>query len=196
MAALPTAARGFVGHASAGAGGCLARVAARLAFLLAILPILAAIAGCATAPARQAVPVALVERVDVPGLSATRFWGDEVRGATLADLQARLPNMKAVAIADKREKGRPVVNYLALSGGGADGAFGAGLLVGWSEAGTRPRFEVVTGVSTGAIIATFAFLGPRYDDSLREVFTQYATADLLETQLLSGLFGGRCAGRQ
>ena len=190
MAALPTATRGFVGRASIGAGDCLARVAARLAFLLAILPILTTIAGCATAPARQAVPVALVERVDVPGLSATRFWGDEVRGTTLADLQARLPNMKAVAIADKREKGRPVVNYLALSGGGADGAFGAGLLVGWSEAGTRPRFEVVTGVSTGAIIATFAFLGPRCDDSLREVFTQYATADLLETQLLSGLFGG------
>ena len=48
--------------------------------------------------------------------------------------------------------------------------------MGWSEAGTRPRFQVVTGVSTGAIIATFAFLGPRYDDSLREVFTQYATS--------------------
>ena len=58
------------------------------------------------------------------------------------------------------------------------------------QGGDRPHFEVVTGVSTGAIIATFAFLGPRCDDSLREVFTQYATADLLETQLLSGLFGG------
>jgi len=148
------------------------------------------VAGCATQPSRNSVPVALVEQAEVPGPGATRFWGDEVRGTGLADLQARLPNMKAVAVAPNREKGRPVVNYLALSGGGADGAFGAGLLVGWSEAGTRPRFEVVTGVSTGAIISTFAFLGPRYDDSLREVFTQYATNNLLETQVIAGLFGG------
>jgi predicted acylesterase/phospholipase RssA len=166
------------------------REIARLALGLVALVILAAVGGCATPAARNAVPLALVEQAEVRGLKATRFWGDETGTGKLADVSARLPNMKAVAIAEKRENGRPVVNFLALSGGGADGAFGAGLLVGWSEAGTRPKFQVVTGVSTGAIIATFAFLGPRYDDSLREVFTQYATGQLLETQLLSGIFGG------
>lgn len=167
--------------------------AERLSSIAVCLIVLAAvvwIGGCAPSIDRLAVPSSLVEQVDVPGFKASRFWGDEVPKGTIADLQARLPNMKAVAIAPTREKGRPVVNYLALSGGGADGAFGAGLLVGWSAAGTRPRFEVVTGVSTGAIIATFAFLGPRYDRSLKEVFTQYATEDLLEAQVLTGLFGG------
>ena len=59
-------------------------------------------------------------------------------------------------------------NYLVISSGGVDGAFGAGLLVGWTAAGTRPEFQVVTGVSAGAMIAPFAFLGPAYDASLRE----------------------------
>ena len=62
---------------------------------------------------------------------------------------------------------------LALSGGGGAGAFGAGLLSGWTQAGTRPDFKVVTGISTGSLLATFAFLGPEYDDELTEVFTQY-----------------------
>jgi hypothetical protein len=147
--------------------------------------------GCGASLDRMAVPYGLIERVDVPGMKAARFWGDEVpKTGTAADVQAMLPNMKAVAVAPNREKGRPVVNHLALSGGGADGAFGAGLLVGWTQAGTRPRFEFVTGVSTGAIIAIFAYLGSRYDRSLKEVFTQYATEDLLESQVLAGLFGG------
>ena len=61
--------------------------------------------------------------------------------------------------------------YLALSGGGADGAYGAGVLNGWTELGTRPEFTIVSGVSTGALIAPFAFLGPAYDGVLQ----QYAT---------------------
>ncbi|MHC5062796.1 MAG: patatin-like phospholipase family protein [Planctomycetota bacterium] len=64
---------------------------------------------------------------------------------------------------------------LALSGGGSAGAFGAGFLNGWSKAGTRPDFKVVTGVSTGSLQSTFAFLGPEYDDELTEVFQDYDT---------------------
>jgi predicted patatin/cPLA2 family phospholipase len=64
-----------------------------------------------------------------------------------------------------------VYNYLAVSGGGSDGAFGAGLLKGWSESGKRPKFKFVTGVSTGALIAPFAFLGPDYDETLKEAYT-------------------------
>lgn len=67
--------------------------------------------------------------------------------------------------------GSVVYNYLALSGGGSAGAFGAGILNGWTAKGDRPKFKVVTGVSTGALIATFAFLGPDYDDELEEAYT-------------------------
>src|SRR6185436_4299186 len=63
--------------------------------------------------------------------------------------------------------GERVYNYLAVSGGGSDGAFGAGLINGWTESGSRPKFKIVTGVSTGALIAPFAFLGPDYDDELK-----------------------------
>ncbi len=69
-------------------------------------------------------------------------------------INSQLPNFVAV---------KPELDVLVLSGGGADGAFGAGVLVGWSEAGGRPRFDVVTGVSTGALMATLVFLGPEYE---------------------------------
>src|SRR5712675_2167710 len=87
------------------------------------------------------------------------------------------------------------LSYLALSGGGADGAYGAGVLNGWTAAGTRPRFSAVSGVSTGALIAPFAFLGPAYDATLREIYTSGVAESLLNTPNIvravfgSGLFG-------
>jgi len=72
--------------------------------------------------------------------------------------------------------------YLAVSGGGQKGAWGAGLLVGWTEAGTRPQFTMVTGVSTGSLIAPFAFLGSDYDDELKEIYTSYSSSDLAEAR--------------
>ena len=71
------------------------------------------------------------------------------------------------------------LDILALSGGGANGAFGAGVLVGWSESGTRPRFDIVTGVCTGALAAPFAFLGPDRDDELRAAYAEGGTEGLL-----------------
>ncbi len=68
---------------------------------------------------------------------------------------------------------------LAISGGGDKGAYGAGLLSGWSATGTRPVFKMVTGISTGAIIAPFAFLGSEYDDILKEFYTTYSTRDVV-----------------
>lgn len=68
-----------------------------------------------------------------------------------------------------RDGGRS--HYLALSGGGADGAYGAGVLAGWTAAGTRPTFSVISGVSTGALIAPLAFLGPDQDSVLRDLYT-------------------------
>lgn len=70
-------------------------------------------------------------------------------------------------------------SILALSGGGANGAYGAGVLVGWTESGTRPEFSVVTGVSTGALAAPFAFLGPEWDDELHGAYAEGRTGGLL-----------------
>jgi hypothetical protein len=79
---------------------------------------------------------------------------------------------------------------LVLSGGGSAGAFGAGFLSGWSKSGTRPDFKIVTGVSTGSLQATFAYLGPDYDDQLTEVFTKYGTDDIYTKRgILAALLG-------
>jgi hypothetical protein len=82
-----------------------------------------------------------------------------------------------------------VVNVLALSGGGAGAAFGAGALTGLTRAGTRPQFHVVTGVSAGALTAPFAFLGPAWDDELTESFSGQRSANLVQFSL-TGLFFG------
>jgi Patatin-like phospholipase len=74
--------------------------------------------------------------------------------------------------------GRKPFDVLVLSGGGSYGAYSAGLLCGWSELGTRPAFDVVTGVSTGAIVATLAFLGPEYDPALRHFYTTVTDKDI------------------
>jgi predicted acylesterase/phospholipase RssA len=71
-------------------------------------------------------------------------------------------------------------NVLALSGGGSYGAYTAGLLNGWTASGQRPTFDIVSGVSTGALIATYAFLGPQYDGALREFYTHTTTDDIYQ----------------
>lgn len=81
------------------------------------------------------------------------------------------------------------LQILALSGGGADGAFGAGVLSGWSEAGNRPEFDIVTGVSTGALMAAMAFVGSEYDDELEEIYTQTESRDIFRNKPLTAVFG-------
>jgi predicted acylesterase/phospholipase RssA len=85
--------------------------------------------------------------------------------------------------------------HLALSGGGANGAFGAGFLAGWTATGRRPVFKVVTGVSTGALMAPFAFLGSEYDAALHEFYTTTATRDIfaMRSLLISLLRGDSLA---
>ncbi|MBX9655650.1 patatin-like phospholipase family protein [bacterium] len=88
-----------------------------------------------------------------------------------------------------RESQRPEIlppkkSVLVLSGGGAFGAYSAGILCGWSEAGTRPTFDTVTGVSTGALVAVFAFLGPEYDDELRQSYTEINSAGIYHAKPL------------
>lgn len=144
--------------------------------LLAMAALAFLVQGCASAPQRNPVPEIYSAIAEVPGIPAARFWGDETPpymeewfAISKAELRARYP-----AIMGRKH------NYLALSGGGQNGAFGAGVLVGWTEAGTRPEFTLVTGVSTGALMAPFAFLGSEYDADLKNLFTKYSTKDLLK----------------
>ena len=148
------------------------------------------LASCATSGARLAVPASLVNQADVTGFSHIRFWGDQ-KPVNINDIaKKKFAQTKATRPHLARPGSRPAVNYLAISGGGADGAFGAGLLVGWSDSGKRPEFEIVTGVSTGALIAPFAFLGKSYDPTLKEIYTTYTTRDFLRKQPIKGLLGG------
>ncbi len=90
----------------------------------------------------------------------------------------------------ERLKGRPL-NALSISGGGQNGAFGAGFLAGWSETGHRPSFDMVAGVSTGALMATHAFLGTAADDAiLEEMYTQVTQKDIYESRSLFALAFG------
>ncbi len=140
---------------------------------------------------RNPVPNEQLSRVAfIPGLEDVRAFADERPTNILETVRRRAPNLPRLAEVSGRPDGRRIVDILALSGGGADGAFGAGVLTGWTLSGTRPEFEIVTGVSAGAIIAPFAFLGPRYDRQLKEIWTAYRTNQLLAAQLLGGLLGG------
>ena len=82
----------------------------------------------------------------------------------------------------------PPTSYLAISGGGDNGAFTAGFLSGWTKAGTRPQFKLVTGVSTGALIAPFAFLGPAYDETLKSMYTKVSRKDILTDRIFYSVF--------
>jgi predicted acylesterase/phospholipase RssA len=147
--------------------------------------------GCATGPDRIAVPAQLSSDASVPGLADVRVWGDTHFSEAL--LKAELPRLKAKYQSREVVKAGaapPISNLLALSGGADDGAFGAGLLVGWSEKGSRPEFDLVTGISAGALIAPFAFLGRNHDRELAGLFTSYGADQIYQANVLSGLFGG------
>lgn len=83
-----------------------------------------------------------------------------------------------------------VHTVLVLSGGGSDGAFGAGVLVGLTESGLRPNFDVVTGVSNGALMATLAFLGSQYDGDLRKAYTGLTNKDVFKSRGIFGVLKG------
>lgn len=133
--------------------------------------------GCASPPTRTILPREYVNIAAIPGVPNARFWGDEwpsfsinlFKDKSASELKQRFPRVYGKEHA-----------YLAISGGGAEGAFGAGLLTGWTVSGTRPNFMMVTGVSTGALTAPFAFLGPGYDKILQDVYTTTETTDILE----------------
>lgn len=146
---------------------------------------------CASAAPRFGVPNGkLALRAEIAGMPGIRSWGDDPTDNPVRDFVKRTPNMPRMGRDAHKSKKAPIVETLALTGGGGDGAFGAGVLRGWTERGDRPEFEVVTGVSAGALIAPFAFLGPTYDDQLETIWTHYRASDVVTAQILPGLLGG------
>ncbi|HNX91223.1 MAG TPA: patatin-like phospholipase family protein, partial [Candidatus Omnitrophota bacterium] len=132
--------------------------------------------GCATV--RHPVPKDLVDKVRVNDMGDIRV----VAGAVDSELQRNIvASVKEEAPGDypAAANGEKIYPVLAISGGAANGAYGAGLLKGWSEEGSRPKFKIVTGVSTGAIIAPFVFLGKEYDDEMEKLYTTMSTKDVM-----------------
>jgi predicted acylesterase/phospholipase RssA len=150
------------------------------------------LAACAASIVRNPVPLGLENQAEVVGMGATpvRFWGDQLPPNIDAMVDEKWAQVRAARPEFLAKGRRPVITALAVSGGGSDGAFGAGLLVGWTASGKRPEFDIVTGVSTGALTAPFAFLGPRYDAALKHVFTQTSLKDVAVAHPLKGLLGG------
>ena len=147
------------------------------------------LSACATVPIRDAVPEQLVVEASLPGMQDVRIWGDAKIPNLDRMLAAEMPALKR-RMQERSKIGGGVSNMIAISGGADDGAFSAGLLVGWGESGTRPEFDLVTGISAGALVAPFVFLGPEYDGALSEIFTQYGASDIYTADVMAGLFGG------
>src|SRR5690348_2355587 len=129
------------------------------------------VAACADMSRLDAVPAAVTTGTTVEGMDHVRYWGDEASTAIIGDAVDAYRREVAAFQASGAPGPMPPAEFLAISGGGENGAYGAGLLVGWTATGTRPTFKLVTGISTGALTAPFAFLGPGYDARLQEVYT-------------------------
>jgi predicted patatin/cPLA2 family phospholipase len=147
--------------------------------LLSLLVVLAAlVCPCFGVEHRTPYTEADLQNAVPMGIPAVRIWAD----APLSVLRPLVANLPAL-------NGRRDFSILALSGGGEHGAFGAGLLNGWSETGRRPSFSVVTGISTGALMAPFAFLGSAYDQRLKALYTEMSFRRVLSGNPILGLFG-------
>ncbi len=129
--------------------------------------------GCST-PRQNCVPDGLLTSSSIIDINAS---DNEHRSSEQALLHASLERLKPTVEPIPTDQGNKH-NVLALSGGGSHGAFTAGVLNGWTASGKRPELSIVTGVSTGALIATYAFLGPQYDHLVREIYTNTSSADI------------------
>jgi hypothetical protein len=138
--------------------------------------LLAFLAGC-LAPDRIAYGPKVATVASIDGFRDIRTYADTTREQS--DQSLWLP------VARHKE-----INYLVLSSGGGGGAFSVGALKAWSDAGTRPQFDIVSGVSTGALIAPYAFLGSAYDQALVDLYTSGVAETLIDADFLpKGLFG-------
>lgn len=148
-----------------------------------LLMVTLALGGCATTDRLPAVPLSLASSAYPLDIPNARFYED-TDAAQIAEVARQTYNRAKASglLDDKPGAKRAERSFLAISGGGDDGAYGAGLLVGWSARGDRPEFAVVTGVSTGALSAPFVFLGPEYDDQLKRMYTETTADDIFESR--------------
>lgn len=137
-----------------------------------------ALFGCASLERLPSVPLSEAHQVSILGITDARFYPDrdakEIEALALKVFERQRKSGEQSAKADNATP----AHFLVISGGGDNGAFGGGLLVGWSAHGDRPQFNLVTGISTGALTAPFAFLGREYDSTLREIYTQIGPNDV------------------
>jgi hypothetical protein len=155
-------------------------------YKLSAFALLILVAGCSSMGTRHPVPENSLSKAEVPGFPGVRTLVEPAR--TQPDQFDQLLG-NAVARARDSDTNRPLT-VLMISGGGARGAYGAGLLCGWTEAGNRPEFDIVTGISTGALIGPYAFLGPAYDQKLKTAYTTMPDKDIFEKHgLFEILFG-------
>lgn len=128
--------------------------------------------GCSIPDRGDAVPRTHTDLAQPLGIPNARFYADgDARLMVEEGVKSGAREAAALRAAGALPTKIPPAYFLAISGGGDNGAFGAGIMNGWTAVGTRPTFKMVTGVSTGALIAPFAFLGSDYDAQLREVYT-------------------------
>ena len=148
---------------------------------------------CSTPHRLPAVPTASIPLAET-GLGQIRYLVSRETDTFAAEARISVQRENEWLASQGHSGPAPTASYLAISGGGDNGAFGSGLLNGWTAAGTRPQFKVVTGVSTGALIAPFAFLGPKYDYVLEKVYTQSTPRDIFKKRgLIKGIFGDAMA---
>lgn len=145
----------------------------RIAAVILSLGLTVWLSACGTLE-RPEGPVRIAEGVLLPAQDPRIRVDDETQLQALSDEVGN------------RFAGEQPLTILALSGGGANGAYGAGLIVGWTEHGDRPSFDIVTGVSTGALAAPFAFLGPEWDPQLRHAYTGGGATNLLSWRSFAG----------
>ena len=150
------------------------------------------VAGCSTPQRLPAVPQASALQSE-QALGPVRFLvtrESDTFAAAARDSLAREQQWRA----SQGQSGElPPAYFLAISGGGDNGAYGAGFINGWTASGTRPEFKVVTGISTGALIAPFAFLGPKYDYVLERVYTTTSQKDIFTKRGFKSLIWGDAA---
>lgn len=164
-------------------------IVARIVAFLIMAGIAVSAAGCAVVEIREAYGVNQLKPAQVAGFTDVRLWADTDTPQLHAAMRKRLVQERAAGA-----KNTSGYSALALSGGADDGAFGAGYLVGWTERGDRPAFTLVTGVSTGALIAPLAFLGPSRDRQLMSAFTEASASGIFHSKgLIEGLIGDSLA---
>lgn len=145
------------------------------------------LAACSTLPRLDAVPPQLESqaRVKLPGAPGEvrfRVGNSDSESALASEFVQSWAREREYLTSQGHSGPLPQTSFLAISGGSDNGAFAAGLLTGWTATGARPQFKLVTGISTGALIAPFAFLGPSHDRRLREFYTTTSSKDIFEAR--------------